>query len=77
MTTKEREFIARREKLLPELLAHFESLQNRPTSQSEVVAVFRERGLADEEVVVSGIWRLLDLHRIDLDSQLSLVLAGD
>lgn len=77
MTTKEREFIAQRENLLPELLEYFEGRQDQPTSQSEVVKTFRERGRADEELVVSGIWRLLDMHRIDFDKQLSLVLAGD
>lgn len=72
MTTEEQEFVREREAMLGDLLEYIESYDGPPLYQDAVVSEFR--GRFPERMVVSAVWRLLDLHRIDLDNKLAIVV---
>lgn len=72
MTEAEREFVRQREAMLDDVLDYVARHQDKQLYQDDVV-----RGLAgrfSEEMVISAVWRLLDMHRIDLDRKLNLVV---
>lgn len=75
MTVQEQAFVKQREEMLDDVFAFVESHQDQLLYQNDVI-----RGLENqfpESLVISALWRLLDMHRLDLNSKLALVPASN
>lgn len=75
MTVQEQAFVKQREAMLDDVFAFVELHQSQPLYQNDVI-----RGLENrfpESLVISALWRLLDMHRLDLNNKLTLVTASN
>jgi hypothetical protein len=75
MTVEEQEFVEQREAMLTDVLAYVESHQDEGIYQSDVIRDLG--GKFSESMIISAVWRLLEMHRIDLNRKLALVVAAD
>jgi hypothetical protein len=72
MTVEEQEFVKQREEMLDDVLDYIATYEGPPLYQDAVVSALKDR--FPEKMIVSGIWRLLEMHRIDLNNRLAIVL---
>ncbi|MDQ3657404.1 MAG: hypothetical protein M3457_20305 [Chloroflexota bacterium] len=75
MTVEEREFVMQREQMLDDVFAYVASHQGQLLYQNDVIRGLENR--FSESLVISALWRLLDMHRLDLNNKLALVIASD
>lgn len=75
MTVQEQAFVKQREEMLDDVFAFVESHQGQLLYQNDVI-----RGLENrfpESLVISALWRLLELHRLNLNKKLALVVSAN
>ena len=75
MTVQEQAFVKQREEMLDDVFAFVASHQGQSLYQTDVI-----RGLENrfpESLVISALWRLLELHRLNLNKKLALVVSAN
>jgi len=75
MTVQEQAFVKQREEMLDDVFGYVAAHQAQSLYQTDVI-----RGLENrfpESLVISALWRLLELHRLNLNKKLALVVSAN
>ena len=75
MTVQEQAFVKQREEMLDDVFDYVAAHQAQSLYQTDVIRGLENR--FSESLVISALWRLLELHRLNLNKKLALVVSAN